>query len=331
MDVQTQIRKGKPRAGAKKARVLDITVLMGGPSSERDVSFESGQAIADALARRGHRVTPSDISPADVSALDRRGIDVVFIALHGAFGESGEVQDLCEARGLRYTGSGPAASRLAMDKAAAKERFRLAGVHVPEGVVVAAKEPADTAARAVAALGLPAVIKPVDGGSSVDVTITDDPALRDQAIRDVVGKYGQALVEQFIKGRELTVGILGEEPLPIIQIIPDGRFYDKFAKYHKDSKTQYILDHGLDAATCRRLQAEALAAYRSLGCRDMSRVDFLLPADGTPYCLELNNIPGFTSHSLLPKAAQQAGIGFDELVQRLVDMAMARPAGRRQR
>lgn len=321
--------------------VLDITVLMGGPSTEREVSLISGAAIADALVRVGHKVTRSDISPTDTLALDRAGIDVVFIALHGAFGESGEVQELCQRRGLRYVGSGVDASRLAMNKADSKAAFRRAGIATADWCVVG-KEEIECACRgrgvcdhvaaerrghgtqaAVQALGLPVVVKPIDGGSSVDVTIARDAATRDTAIANAVAKYGQVMVEKFIKGRELTVGILHDQALPVIEIRPARDFYDYTAKY-SDCGTQYLFDHGLGQEQVAALQQSALAAHRALGCRDMSRVDFILDGDGVAHCLEINTIPGFTSHSLLPMAAAKDGIAFDQLVNRIVNLAMQR-------
>jgi len=310
------------RDEAERRRVLDITVLMGGPSSEREVSLLSGAAIADGLSRCGHTVTRSDISPSNLAALDRPGIDVVFIALHGQFGESGDVQRLCEQRGLRYIGSPPQASELAMDKWASKAVFQAAGVTTPEGVLVTGL--AGNGKRALESLGLPVVLKPVDGGSSVDVTIAHSAAQRDAAATSLLGTYGQFLAEQFIPGRELTVSILGEQPLPVIEIVPDGAFYDYRAKYSDDAATQYLFDHNLAPETVATLQSQALAAHKALGCRDLSRVDFILTDASQGYVLEINTIPGFTSHSLLPKAAARIGVTFDELVNTIANMAMER-------
>ena len=322
-------RDGAVEAARSGGPSLDVTVLMGGPSSEREVSLVSGRAIADALVRLGHKVTCGDISPADTSALDRRDIDAVFIALHGQFGESGEVQQLCEQRGLCYTGSGPHASRLAMNKVLACERFRKAGLLCPRGLHVHADRPAATYRSALKALGLPAVIKPVDGGSSVDLTIARDEASRQAAMEMVLGKYGQALVEQYVAGMEVTVGILGEQALPALRIIPAREFYDYVAKYADDAGTRYEFDLGVSSQTVEALQRAALRAHQALGCRDMSRVDFILSGDGRPLLLELNTIPGFTGHSLLPMAAARAGLSFDQLVGRLLEMAMVRRASRR--
>ena len=304
--------------------VLDITVLMGGPSAEREVSLISGRFIADALCRNGHRVTRSDISPTDVSALDRPGIDVVFIALHGEFGESGDVQELCEQRGLRYIGSCPEASRLAMDKDATKRLARDMGVTTADWCVVSKTQPVQHVAELVGAIPLPAVVKPLDGGSSVDVYICRDAHARDNAVKLLLAKYGRAMVEQFIAGREFTVSILGEKALPVIEIVAAHEFYDYDAKYADDAGTQYVFDHGLSNRTVQSMQDSAISTFLALGCRDLSRVDFIVDAAGRPYMLEINTIPGFTSHSLLPMAARRAGLPFDALVNNIVDMAMKR-------
>ncbi len=306
------------------ARPLDVTVLMGGPSAERDISLLSGEAIAAALERCGHKVTRSDIMPNDLSALDRQGADVVFIALHGDFGESGEVQQLCEGRGLRYTGSGPYSSRAAMDKAATKQLLKRAGLDTPDWMIIEEFHSHERVAQWLAELPPPVVLKPVNGGSSVDVIIARDEATRDAAIEMLLDRYGRVMLEQYAPGRELTVGILGDEALPVLEIVPDGDFYDKYAKYDDGAATRYVFAHGLSDELCDRVRTAALTCHRILKCRDMSRVDFILDADNVPQILETNTIPGFTSHSLLPMAAAKVGIGFDELVDRIVQMAADR-------
>ena len=306
------------------ARTLDITVLMGGPSSEREISLLSGAAVAGALESAGHQVTRADISPQDVTALDREGMDVVFIALHGDFGESGEVQMLCERRGLRYTGSDERASRLGMDKAAAKQILKRGGLTTPDWMIVEEFHSADQVARWLEELPPPVVLKPVDGGSSVDITIAADPRQRDAVLEGLLDKYSRAMLERYLPGREFTVGIISNVALPVVEIVPDGEFYDYRAKYDDDAGTEYVLDHGLDEQTVRRMRGDAIKAHRILGCRDLSRVDFILDQDGVPNILEINTIPGFTSHSLIPKAAAAAGISFEKLVDGIVAMAMNR-------
>lgn len=308
----------------QESSFLDITVLMGGPSRERDVSIMSGRAIAAALEQRGHRVTCSDITPRETQALDREGVDLVFIALHGEFGESGEVQQLCEERGVRYTGSGPRASRLGMDKAASKQIFKRAGLSTPDWMIIERFHPPEQVCRWLEEIELPVVVKPVNGGSSVDITICRDETSRIGAMDELIDLYGRAMIERYVPGRELTVGILGQQALPVLEIRPHHDFYDYHAKYADEADTEYTFEHGLDEATLARLQGDALRAHEELRCRDLSRVDFMLGDDGVPQVLEINTIPGFTSHSLLPKAAARAGIDFEDLVDRIARMAMAR-------
>ncbi len=304
-------------------RPLDILVLMGGPSSERDVSLASGEAVATALAARGHRVRRGDIRPTDTSVLDGDRPDVVFIALHGEFGEDGQVQQLCEDRRLAYVGSGIHASELTMDKAATKQIYRQAKLATPEWGVV---EEFDTPARArelADGVGLPCVLKPIGGGSSVDIAIVEDVEKRDAALGMLLDRYSRAMVERFVAGREFTVGVLGDRALPAVEIRPDRAFYDYYAKY-EDDKTGYIFDHGLDVAMITALREAALTSHAALGCRDMSRTDMIVDADGKVWTIETNTIPGFTPHSLLPKAACQAGIPMEHLCEQLVGMALRR-------
>ena len=321
--------KVPPSRHAQPARTLDVTVLMGGPSQERDVSLISGSGIADALQREGHRVTRADISPEDTSALDRDAIDLVFIALHGDFGESGEVQQLCEQRSLPYTASGPRASQLAMDKHASKNLFKLAGLATPDWVIVEKHDPPAKTASAARRLRLPVVVKPVAGGSSLDITIARSQTQRDDAVEDLLRKYPHAMLERYVEGREITVGILGNDALPVLEIVPSREFFDYEAKYSDDAGTRYVLDHGISPRICRHASDAALTAHNALGCRDMSRVDFILDQHGIPQVLELNTIPGFTSHSLLPMAAAGAGLDFQQLVARIAQMALARRNARR--
>ena len=320
-DGEPAARDGETATCGSEVMLLDITVLMGGPSAEREVSLLSGEAVASALERVGHRVTRADISPRDTSALDREGVDVVFIALHGEFGESGGVQALCEERGLKYTGSRARASGLAIDKAAAKQICKRAGLVTPDWMILEDFHPPEQTAAWLAELPPPVVVKPVDGGSSVDVIIARDAAQRDGAIEDLLDKYARVLVEQFVAGREITVGILGDQALPVLEILPAEEFYDYHAKYADDAGTKYTFDLGLDEEVLRAVQRDALTAHTALDCRHMSRVDFLLDASGEAHFLEVNTIPGFTSHSLLPMAAKRVGIDFEQLVHRIAIMA----------
>ena len=320
--VANEARRGV-RTIAPARRLLEITVLSGGPSTEREVSLKSGRAVASALSSLGHEVHCADIAPGSLEALAWPA-DVVFIALHGAFGENGQVQQLCEDRGLRYIGSGPRASALALDKVASRERFTGAGLKVAKGVVLTSDDAGWEAAEALEDMGLPVVLKPIDGGSSVDVTIARSAAARDDAVVALLDKYGRALAEEFVPGREFTVSILGRVALPVLEIIPAREFYDYAAKYADGSGTRYVFDHGLPPAAVGALQSAALAAHDALGCRDLSRVDFIVTPAGAPVVLEVNTIPGFTGHSLLPMAAARVGLDFPQLVDRIAMMAMAR-------
>jgi D-alanine-D-alanine ligase len=322
MAVVDEIGFAEFRLGMGTDRRLAVTVLCGGPGGEREVSLRSGRAVAAALRTAGHDVVEADISPDDLSALDRRGLDAVFVALHGTFGEDGRVQQILEDRGFAYTGSGPEACRLAMDKQAAKEVFAAHGLPVPAGRVVSTLNDA-TAGDLIDQLGLPLVAKPLGGGSSLNVTIARSRGELSAGIAAILESGDAALVEEFIPGRELTVGILEDQALPIIELRTSRAFYDFAAKY-QGNHTEYVFEHGLPPATARLVQDLARRAHRALGCRDMSRVDVRLDPDLRPYLLELNAIPGCTEKSLLPKAARRAGIDFPRLTDRLVAAALER-------
>jgi D-alanine-D-alanine ligase len=306
---------------------IRVAVLRGGVGRERQVSLESGRCVAEAMQQAGLDVVKSDIRPDDMQVLDRTDIDVFFLALHGEFGEDGQLQRVFEDRGLVYTGSGPEASRLAFDKMASKRLFACAGVDVP-GVVEFTREmePAELQAR-LKGLGERFVVKPIRQGSSVGVSIVDSRAGAIVTARQVLGEFGDCMVESFIQGRELTVGVLGRQVLPIIEIRSKTGFYDYQAKY-VDDRTQYLFDTIEDRAVQARIQGAALACFDALGCRDFARVDFILSGDGTPYALEVNTIPGFTSHSLLPKAAARVGLSMGELCVRIVRTTLAQHQGR---
>lgn len=306
------------RATNPARRPLRVTVLRGGPSAERAVSLASGAAVAEALRRRGHAVFEADIGPTDQTALNHPS-DVIFPALHGRFGEDGTLQRILEARGLRFVGSGAAASRSAMDKVVAKRAALEAGIRTPAFEVVGAPGTASTA------MPLPVIVKPSREGSSVATTVVRAPGEFAIAVERVFdGGFGPALVERFIAGEELTVGILDDQTLPPICIRPRAGFYDYHAKYQADD-TEYVFD-----AHPAGLQSEAQRLSRlifvRLGCRHLGRVDWIVDGAGELWFLEVNTLPGFTSHSLLPKAAARAGIEFDELVERLVLTAVERRA-----
>ncbi|HEX4055526.1 MAG TPA: D-alanine--D-alanine ligase [Tepidisphaeraceae bacterium] len=300
---------------------MKVTVLFGGPSAERDISLLSGRAVIDGLRSVGHDVFASDISPSDLSALDHPA-DVIFPVLHGSFGESGELQEILEDRGFPFVGSSAKASRLGMNKVQTKKVWEQAGLPTPPYRVIRRGE-------TIGPMPGSCVVKAIDSGSSIDVYVCKAPAEMSAqaagAIEQVLSRHEAALVEKFIDGVELTVGLLEERPLVPIRIVPNREFFDYQAKYEADD-TEHRLDTGLPAAVveqCRQLAAKANAV---VGARDLARIDIMLDAAHQPYLLEINTLPGFTPKSLLPEAAKHAGIEFGPLVDRLVRRAHARGA-----
>jgi D-alanine-D-alanine ligase len=323
--------KGRSAGANSESSKLTVLVLRGGPSVEREVSFAGGKAVAAALRQVEHKVLEADIGPEDLSALDNPPYDVVFPVLHGVFGEDGQLQEILESRNIPFAGSDSVSSRLAMDKYRAKTAFTQAGLGTAESVLIPATsehqadEP-ELKTRIMAALeqvGLPCVVKPNCQGSSVGVVIAQKETEAAQAIVSSLTEYGDCLVERFIAGRELTVGILAGRALPILEIRPQQVFYDYQAKYLDDG-TEYLFEMGLDETVLRNLQAEAEKAFSVLGCRDFGRVDFLMDRHERSYLLEINTIPGFTDHSLLPKAAGRAGLEMSQLCNKIVQLAWQR-------
>jgi D-alanine-D-alanine ligase len=294
----------------RTARRLRVTVLAGGPSAERAVSLDSGRAVAAALRARGHDVRVCDIGPDNLGALSDPG-DVVFPALHGTFGEDGQVQREMARRGIRFVGCDAACSQLAIDKVLTKQAVSQIGVPTPEFVIIESDEQA---------LSAPCVIKPVSEGSSVGVVIAHTDDERDAAIRQLAAAHSRLLIERFVAGDEVTVGVLAGQCFPPITICPADGFYDYDAKYVADD-TQYVFDKQT-AAQQELLMRASARVFAHLGCRHLARIDWIIDGDGNAWFLEVNTMPGFTAHSLLPKAAQRAGVDFEELVDRLVHMAL---------
>jgi D-alanine-D-alanine ligase len=301
---------------------MKITVLSGGPGDEREISLISGKSVAAGLRESGHDVFVSDIGPDDLSALDRPA-DVIFPVLHGQFGESGELQQEMESRDLVFVGSGSAASRLGMNKALTKQRWTEAGLTSPQGLLLTSGNRA-----AIDSFPLPCIVKPVDSGSSVGVhrCLTRDEARL--AVADLIEARGSALVERFIAGTELTVGIFEDRALPPIRIVTDHEIFDFEAKYRSNS-TAHLFDTGLSDAVIARCLKDATRAYHLIGCVDLSRVDMIVDSAGTPWLLEINTMPGFTPKSLLPEAAGKTGVDFAQVVDRLAKRAYARGLARR--
>ncbi|HEX6315209.1 MAG TPA: D-alanine--D-alanine ligase [Gemmatimonadaceae bacterium] len=331
---------------------MKITVLMGGTSSERDVSIASGLRIASALRTRGHDVTPVDTAsgvidataerallaagvrqaPPDLQSLaemSRRSLspslgtmpevrtaDVVFLALHGGQGEDGTLQALFDLCGIRYTGSGQLGSALAMDKDLSKRLFRDNGVTTADWLMAPA-----TGGEVEERLGYPVVVKPSKQGSTVGLTLVRQASELEAAVNEAFRYDDEVMLEQFISGRELTVGILGHEALPVGEIIPKHELYDYECKYTAGMAVEEFPAR-LDPAVAARVQDQALRAFRALKLRGYARIDFRLDDSGGCFCLEANTLPGMTELSLIPQAAAAAGMSFPDLCERIVQLAI---------
>jgi len=311
---------------------LRIAVLMGGVSNEREISLKSGRAVLEGLRRAGHDAVPYDVTDRRLDGLAALNADAAFVALHGAFGEDGTVQNILERMAIPYTGSGPRASRLGMDKAASKNVFVRHAIPTADYLVAQpGADPADIA-RHTEQLGYPVVCKPSTGGSSIGVSIVRAPDRLAGAVRQAREHSEAVLIERYVPGRELTVGVLEGQALPVIEMTMSRPFFDYQAKY-SDESTCYITPVALLPTIYRKACGAAERAYRAVGCRHMARVDMIHGYDGSLNVLELNTIPGFTPRSLLPMAAAEAGIGFAELCDRIVRATMrdARLAADRRR
>ena len=316
----------------------NVVVLMGGVSPEREISLRSGKAVAKALVDAGFNVSCIDVKDEKIEELGHRKIDVAFIALHGYFGEDGRVQQLLESKGIPYTGSGIDASKIAMDKLTTKKCFAEAGLKTPDYVTVTEFQKLIEIQHEVMKLGLPVVLKPTRNGSSIGISIVKDINNIQMGLEKAFEFGYEVIIEKYIKGRELTIGILDDKALPIIEIKPAMEFFNYDAKY-KDDRTEYLIvettlrDDGdvtdnspnnvgfLSSSQYDEAQELALNAHGVLGCRGFSRVDMLLDERNDLYLLEVNTIPGFTEKSLLPKAAKAAGMSFPSLCEKIVDLA----------
>ena len=299
---------------------LKIAVLTGGIGSERDISIQSGQCISQALIAGGFDVVTADIQPDNLDILDDNSIDVFFPALHGEFGEDGRLQQILQDKSLVYTGSGPAASKLAFDKMVSKDFFAEVGVATPAAIEFNADSDIEQLEIQLKYFENGYVVKPIREGSSVGVRIITDIQEVISAAEQTLKEFGDCMIEQFIPGKEITVGILEEQTLPIIEIRTKAGFYDYQAKYI-DEQTQYLFDTITQPALITKIEQEAMDCFRALGCRHFARVDFILSDEPIAYVLEVNTIPGFTTHSLLPKAAAKAGLTMSDLCSKIVAAA----------
>lgn len=304
-----------------------IGVLMGGPSTERDVSLKSGKAVIEALKQRGIDVVGIDITTGDINEninlLKSYKMNCAFIALHGHFGEDGQVQAILESLNIPYTGSGSLASKLAMDKVISRKILQIYGLHTPRYTVINKTAPA--LPYSIDGFGFPLVVKPAGHGSSIGLSIIDKREDLGNALGEAFKYDDTVIIEQYIQGRELTVGILDDKALPVIEIVPKKRFFDYEAKYQQ-GMTDYLVPADLDGITAKKVQELACKVHRALGCFGCSRVDIILSNANVAFVLELNSIPGLTPTSLLPKAAGFAGIDFGSLCLKLIDLAYEKAA-----
>ncbi len=300
-----------------------VLVLMGGPDAEREVSLCSGKEVAAALRQSGkfnvveRIIDKPTLGELSAMASETR-VNVVFPVLHGHWGEGGPLQELLEKLGLPYVGCKPQAAKLAMDKLITKSLLAEMGVPTPPSRQLMADDECD--------LAPPLVLKPVDDGSSVDLRICRTVAEVEWGRKELHPKRGRLMAERYIKGRELTVGILCGKALPLIEIVPNVEFYDYEAKYTRED-TKYVIDPPLPAGVNEKCAKMAMAAFERLGCRDIARADIMLDGDGQPWFLEINTMPGFTTHSLVPMAARKIGLEMPELCAKLVETALERGTG----
>jgi D-alanine-D-alanine ligase len=305
---------------------VKVAVLKGGRSLERGVSLRSGARVEDALERLGHEVVALDVGGDLVKRLDTERPDVAFVAMHGVGGEDGTAQELLEILGIPFTGPGAAACARCMDKSQSKSAIREAGLPTPDWFAfsqTAFRElgAADALARLGQGLGFPLVVKPSRGGSSLGVKFAASAAEVPQALVSAFSYDDRVLLERFVAGRELAVGVVGAEALPVVEAIPaEGDAYDFEARY-EIGRTRFVCPAELDDGERAAVTEAALATYRTLGCSGFARIDLILGAGG-PQVLEANAIPGLTDTSLLPQAAEAAGMSFEQLVERILDLAL---------
>lgn len=295
---------------------LNITVMLGGPSAEREVSLRSGAAVAKALRSLGHQVF--ELDPIEQSWVLPAGTDVVFLALHGSYGEDGTVQEQLELLRVPYTGCGPEASRLSFDKVLTKKRCLRAGIPTARFLVLDSAQapwPADWTP--------PVVLKPVRQGSSVGLQMVDDVSQWESSLAESFRYDTQVLMEEKIIGRETTVGILADQPLPIAEVRVKKGNFDYKNKYTPGA-AEHFCPADFSPEVTARIQAAALGAFQAVGGRDYARVDVMVRPDGDPVVLEVNTLPGMTEVSILPEAAAAAGLNYAQLCQRMIDLALAR-------
>ena len=299
---------------------LQVAVLTGGIGAERQISLQSGNCVAEALKQAGFNVVTFDIRPDRLDILEDDSIDVFFPALHGQFGEDGQLQQILEDKSLLFAGSGSAASQSAFEKMTGKKLFAEAGVTVPAAVEFDNQVENEEIEEKLRYFTDKYVIKPIRQGSSVGVSIVSTAGEAIKIARETFNRYGDCMIEEFVPGREVTVSVLCGRTLPIIEIRTQSSFYNYHAKYI-DEQTEFLFDTITEPSIAERINQAALDCFDAIGCRHFARVDFILSEDNVPYALEINTIPGFTTHSLLPKAAAKAGLSMSDLCKKIVETA----------
>jgi D-alanine-D-alanine ligase len=299
-----------------------IGVLMGGLSGEREVSLRSGRNCLRALRASGYRAVEIDALQDVGRRIEAAGVEIAFLALHGRYGEDGTIQGLLEVMGIPYTGSGVLASALGMNKVAAKKVVAGSGLPTPDYCEVASDESAGAAAgRIEAQLGLPAMLKPVQEGSSLGVSKCKTAEQLESSLEAGWAEFGKMFAERFVPGTEITVGVIERdgrpEALPILELVPKNEFYDYHAKY-TEGMTEFILPARLKADVYAEAQHAAIAVFEAIGCRGYSRVDMMVDREGVPWFVEVNTLPGMTELSDLPAQARAAGISYEELVETIL-------------
>ncbi len=301
-----------------KRKIGCIGVLMGGPSSEREISLKSGKAVYQALKEQGLDVVPLDIRNNSLRRIKQAKISFAFIALHGKFGEDGTIQKILESQHIPYSGSGVISSCLCLDKVASRRILKYYNIPAPEYDIVHHKSWKRHLKKL--CLKFPVVVKPSSQGSSIGVTFVDRSDKLNQAVNCAFKYNDTIIIEKYLKGREITVGILEDRPLPVVEVVPLRRFFDFQAKYLK-GKSDYVVPANLSKSCYNRAQQVGMLAHHALGCCTFSRVDMIL-SGMSPVVLEVNSIPGLTSMSLLPMAAQAQGISFPHLCLKIVQSAI---------
>jgi D-alanine-D-alanine ligase len=294
-----------------------IGVLMGGISSEREISLNSGSSILDALLRKGYNAVAIDIDIDIANTLKQSEIDAAFIALHGIFGEDGSIQGLLEIAKIPYTGSGLLSSAISMNKNISKQIFNYHGLPTPSFQTFISTKKETNLIKKQINISLPFVVKPSEEGSTIGISIVKNKDEVNSALFAALECNSEIIIEKFIKGRELTATVINGKPLPLIEIIPKSGFYDYQSKYTSGA-TEYIVAPTLDTELEAKIQGLAIKTYHAMYCCGAARVDFILDEENNPSILEINTIPGMTENSLMPKAAKKAGISFDDLVEKIL-------------